>query len=164
MSFVHENSALAALLLIILVAVPVYAYSYHSTHPPSTQQRPVVGDLQLRSTSEDMAGLNSNGLNLNFNVVVYNPNGFGATLDAANYSVYANGRYMGAGQTSHEYDLAPQSSQTLVFPITISWKSAFQTMGSYLVGLGDVTWKVNGTATIEVGGFPFFVPYEFATG
>jgi LEA14-like dessication related protein len=123
-----------------------------------------MGDLQLLSTSVDVTGLSSNGLSLSLKAVVYNPNGFGATLIAANYSVYADGSYMGVGQTAHEYDLAPQSSQTLVFPISISWKSAFQTTGSYIVDLGDVTWKVYGTADIEVGGFPLSVPFEFAAG
>lgn len=110
-----------------------------------------------------MTGLNHDGLSLNLKAVVYNPNGIGATLDAANYSVYANGHYMGIGQTAQEYDLASQSSQTLVFPISISWKSAFQTTGSYIVNWGDVTWKVNGTANTEVGGFSLFVPFEFVT-
>ena len=107
-----------------------------------------------------MTGLNHDGLILDLKAVVYNPNGFGATLDVANYSVYANGHYMGAGQTAQEYDLASRSSQTLVFPISISLKSAFQATGSYIVNWGDVTWKVNGTANIEVGGFPLFMPFE----
>jgi LEA14-like dessication related protein len=160
----RERSAFIALLLIVLVAVPVYAYGYRSTQLPSTQQRYVIGDLQLQSTSVDITGLSSNGLSLSLKAVVYNPYGFGAALDAANYSAYADGHYIGAGQTARAYDLAPQSSQSLVFPISVGWKSALKTTGIYLVGLGDVTWKVNGTAKIEIGGFLFPVPFEFATG
>ena len=112
----------------------------------------------------DITGLSSNGLSLNLKAVVYNPYSFGATLDAANYSVYADGHYAGAGQTAREYDIAPQSSEALVFPISMSWKSAFQTTGSYVVDLGDVTWNVNGTANIEVGEFLLSVPFGFAVG
>jgi LEA14-like dessication related protein len=148
----------------ILIVVPVYVYIDSSTRPPSIQERTVVGDLQVQSTTVDMTGLDQSGLSLNLRAVVYNPNGFGATLDAANYSIYADGICLGAGQTVQEYDLAPRSSQTLVFPLSIGWKSAFETTGSYIVSLGGVTWKVNGTAEVEVGGFPLLVPFSLATG
>ena len=111
-----------------------------------------------------MTGLSRTGINLNFQVVVYNPSGFGATIEAASYSVYANGHYVGEGQLAHEYAITPQSSQTLAFPMNIDWRSAVRTTGSYIVDLGSITWKVNGTADIGVGGFPFSVPFEFATG
>lgn len=160
----RDNAAFAALLLIVLFVVPVYAYGYYSTHLASTQQRSVIGDLQLRSTSVDMTGLNQTGLSLNLNAVVYNPYAFGATLDAVNYSVYANGHYLGSGQIAHSFEVVPQSSQTLIFPISVGWKSAFETMGSYIADLGQVTWGVKGTAIIKVGGLSLFAPFEFTTG
>jgi LEA14-like dessication related protein len=159
----RENSAFAAFLLIVLVVVPVYAY-IDSTRIPSAQQSGVIGNLQLRSTTVEMTGLSRNGVSLNLEAVVYNPNGFGATLKAANYSVYANGHYLGEGQLAHEYDFGPQSSQTIVFPVSVGWKSAFLTTGSYLVDLGNLAWRANGTASIEVVGFPLSVSFEFATG
>ena len=148
----------------VLVASAVEAFGYYSSHLPSTQEKSLVEGIQLRSTSVEVTGLNNNGLNLDFNAVVYNPNAFGAKLDAANYSVYADGHYFGSGRTVHEYYIASQSSQTLIFPVSIGWKSGFQTMGSYIMDRGNITWVVNGTANIEVGGFPLSVPFTFTTG
>lgn len=141
----------------------MFVYGYYSTHLANTQQRSVIENLQLRSTSVDITSLNRTGLSLNLSAVVYNPNGFGATLDAANYSVYANGHYLGSGQTVRKYDLASQSTQTLVFPISISWKSAFETTESYVIDWGHVSWEVNGTADINVGGLALSAPFEFTT-
>jgi LEA14-like dessication related protein len=112
----------------------------------------------------EVAGLGANGINLNIQAIIYNPSGFGATIEAASYSVYANGHYVGDGQLVHEYAITPKSSQTLVFPISIGWRSAFLTTGSYFVDLGNITWKVNGTTYIEVGGFPLSVPFAFTAG
>jgi len=66
--------------------------------------------LQLQSTSVDIVSASPSGPSLAFDAVVYNPYGFGATLYEANYSVYADGGYLGNGQTAHGYDLAPQSA------------------------------------------------------
>jgi LEA14-like dessication related protein len=103
-------------------------------------------------------------MSLNLQVVVYNPNSFGATVEAANYSVSANGHYVGDGQLARGYDVAPHSSQTLAFPVNVSWESAFVTTGSYIAGLGDVTWKANGTAKVDAGGISLSVAFEFVTG
>ena len=164
MSPCREYSAFTLFLLIILAVVPLYAIAQNTARPPSTQQGATIGGLQLRSTSVDVAGLGRNGISLNLKAAVYNSNSFGATLEAANYSVYANGRYLGKGQLAQTYEITPQSSQTLVFPVNISWGSAFRTTGGYIVGLGNVTWKANGTASFEVGGISLSVPFEFATG
>jgi LEA14-like dessication related protein len=159
-----ENSALVLLILVVLVASAVEAFGYYSSHLPSTQEKSLVEGIQLRSTSVNVMGLSSNGLSLDLNAVVYNPNAFGAKLDAVNYSIYADGHYLGNGQTVHEYYIAPQSSQTLVFPVNIGWTSAFQTMGSYILSGDNVTWMVNGTANVEVGGLALSVPFKFTTG
>jgi len=111
-----------------------------------------------------MTSLGGNGISLNLNAVVFNPYGFGATLEAANYSVYANGHYIGEGQLAQEYVITPQSTQTLVFPVRVSWESAFLTTGSYLVRMGNVNWKAIGTADVEIGRTPLSVSFEFATG
>jgi LEA14-like dessication related protein len=147
----------------VLAFVPLYAFAQHTTSP-RTQQGRTFGDLQPRSISAGVTGLSHNGMSLNIKAVIYNPSGFGATIETASYSVYANGHYLGEGQLAHEYSITPQSSQTLVFPISIGWRSAFLATGSYIVDLGDIAWKVNGTVSIEVGGFPLSVPFAFASG
>jgi LEA14-like dessication related protein len=156
-----ENSVIALLLLGVLLAVATVTYGYYSVHQPSTQQESIIENIQLRSTSADITGINLNNLSLRVEATVYNPNGFGAMLDAANYSVYANGRYLGTGQTVHEYELAPRSTQTLIFPISIGWKTTFTTMGSYIVDWGHVTWEIKGNAVIKVDGLSLAAPFEF---
>ena len=111
-----------------------------------------------------MANLGRSGISLDLKAIVSNPYGFGVTLEAANYSVYANGHYIGEGQLAQEYVITPQSTQTLVFPVRVSWESAFLTTGSYLVSLGNVNWKAIGTADVEIGRTPLSVSFEFATG
>ena len=156
------NFAIAALIT-VLVLVTVVLYGYYSTHQTSTQ-RPLIGNIQLRSTSIDITGLNRTDLNMNLKAVLYNPNVFGATLDTAEYSVYANGHYLGSGKTTQEYDITPQSSQTLTFPISVGWNAAFKTTESYILNWGHITWMVNGTAKISIGGLSISAPFEFTTG
>jgi LEA14-like dessication related protein len=110
-----------------------------------------------------VSGLGYGGPDLSLAAVIYNPNSFGATMIGANYSVYADGNYLGNGQTTHEYVLSPQSTETFVLPVSIGWKSALQTMGNYLIDHGGVTWEVKGTADIEVGGVSLSIPFELVT-
>jgi LEA14-like dessication related protein len=158
-----EIAAVVTFLVLLAVTFLVLVAVNYSTHQNSTQ-RPLIGNIQLRSTSIDIIGVNRTDLNMNLKAVLYNPNGFGATLDTAGYSVYANGHYVGSGKTTQEYDLAPQSSQTLTFPISVGWNEAFKTMESYIANWGHVTWMVNGTAKINIGGLSISEPFEFTTG
>ena len=150
--------------LLVGVFVVATTYGYYSSHQTITQPKPLIENIQLRSTSVSVTDLDRTGLTLDLKVVVYNPNGFGATLDSANYSVYADGHYLGSGQTTRAYDLAPQSPQTLVFPVTVGWGSALGATARYVVGLGRVTWEVNGSASVEIDGLHLSAPFEFTTG
>jgi len=160
----RELRTFTVFLLIILAVVPLYAIAGSETHPAGVQQGALIGNLQLRSVSLDVTGLNANGMGLSLDAVVFNPNGFGATLEAANYSIYADGHYLGEGLSAADYVFASRTSQTLVFPVTVAWGSALWTTGSYIGNLGNVDWKANGTARIEVGGLSLSVSFEFATG
>ena len=135
----RERIALVALLLAVIISVTAEIYFSHSTPQQSTQPRVVLGNLELLSTSVGTTHLGGGGLGLSLVAEIYNPNGFGATLKGANYSVYADGRYAGSGQSSTEYDLIPRSSLTVEFPVTVGWRPAFETVGSYLLGGGRVT-------------------------
>ena len=157
-----ETAAVTTFLVLLAVALLVLVAVNYSTHQNSTQ-RPVIGNIQLRSTSIDITGLNGTDLNINLKAVLYNPNGFGATLDTAEYSVYANGNYLGSGKTTQEYDLTPQSSETLTFPLSVGWNEEFRTVESYIVNWGNITWMVNGTAKINIGGLSISAPFEFTT-
>jgi len=156
-----DGTAFALFMVIILVVMPAYLYYGYLTRPVVATWS-TVGDLQIRATSVQVDGLAIGGPDLSLVAVVYNPNGFGVSLDSANYSIYANGHYLQKGQISHEYALGPQSTQTFVFPISIGWKTAFQTLGSYVWAWGSVDWQVKGTAGIGVGGIPLTVPFDLS--
>ena len=164
MSSGKGNSAFTLWLLITLAVVPVYVLDQSSTHPSAPEHESAIGNLQPLSVTLAIAGLNHNGASVNVDAVVHNPYAVGATLESANYSVYSNGVFVGSGQTDREYTLAPQSTLTLSFPISISWKSLFQTAGNYLLHLGSATWEVKGSAEISVGGLPLAVPFDLVTG
>jgi len=161
LSVQRERTAFALFLLIILVVMPAYLYYGYVTRPVSAPWS-TVGDLQVRATSVEVTGLAVGGPDLSLTAVVYNPNGFGVSLDRANYSVYANGHYLQSGQITRKYTLGPQSTQTFVFPISIGWSPAFQTLGSYVWAWGSVDWEIKGTASIEAGGFPLTVSFDLS--
>ena len=161
MSPARENLVLTAILLGVLVAAS--AYGYYLSHPQVTQSEPLIGNLQLRSTSVGIDGLNPTRLGLNVKAVVYNPNGFGATLDSANYSVYVDGRYLGSGQTTGKLELAAQSSQTFVLPVSVGWTSGLRAAGRYLLDLGHVSWEVKGNMDVSIGGLSLSVPFELTS-
>ena len=157
----RERIALVALLIVVIASVTVEIYVSRSTLPQNTQPRVILGNLELLSTSVGTSSLGGSGLSLRLVAVIYNPNGFGATLKGANYSVYANGHYLGSGRSGSEYNLAPRSSLTVAFPVTLGWRSALETMGSYLLGGGHLAWTIKGTANTEIGGFTFLIGFEF---
>lgn len=142
--------------------MPAYLYYGYLTRP-TTGSMTMIGDLQIRATSVQLTGLALDGPDLSLTAVVYNPNGFGVSLKAANYSVYADGRYLLDGQITSRYSLAPQSTQTFVFPIDTGWKSAFQTLGNYMWDRGNMNWEIKGTATIEIGSLLLAVPFDLST-
>jgi LEA14-like dessication related protein len=156
-----EYSAFTLFLLLTLVVVPVYVLGQGLTHQPSTQPRS-FGVLQIQSTSIGIAKVGESGPSLNFKVAVHNPTSFGATLQAANYSVYADGHYVGEGRLT-QTSMAPESTQTFIFPVNVGWESALLATGRYVVDLGNLTWMANGTARIDVGGLSLTVSFEFST-
>ncbi len=160
MSSDRENLVITALLLGVLIATAGVTYGYYSMNRSRTQE-PTIAGLQLRSTSVALAGLGRADLSVTLRAVVFNPYPVGAVLDSASYSVYANGHYLGSGETTRAFSLAAGSSQTFVFPISVSWDKAFSGLGYYLVGLGSVALEVNGTAGVSVGGILLSAPFEF---
>jgi LEA14-like dessication related protein len=157
----RERAAFVLFLVLILCVMPAYLYYGYMARPVSAPLS-MIGDLQIRATSVQVAGLALSGPDLSLTATVYNPNGFGVSLNSANYSIYANGHYLQSGQIVHKYTLAPKSTQTFVFPITIGWKSALQTMGNYVWAWGDVYWEVKGVASIEVGGLLLTAPFDLS--
>ena len=139
--------------------MPAYLY-YGYVNRPVSAPWSTVGDLQVRATSVQVTGLAPGGPGLSLTAAVYNPNGFGVSLESANYTIYANGQYLQKGHVTREYALAPRSTEAFVFPVSIGWGLAFQTLGSYVWAWGNVEWEVRGTAIIQVGGFPLTVPFD----
>jgi LEA14-like dessication related protein len=163
-SLEERNTVPVAALLVVLVVGAAVALAYYAIQPPTSRQEFAIGNLQVRSTSVVVATMHTSYVGLDIDAVVYNPNSFGATLATANYSVSADGRYLGSGRTTHSYVLSPKSSLSVELPINVGWRSAFDETGNYLVNLGHVSWRVNGTAVVEVAGFSVTVPFEFTIG
>jgi LEA14-like dessication related protein len=157
----REGTAFKLFLVITLVVMPVYLY-YGYANRPVTATSSMLGDLEIRATSVQLTSLALGGPDLSLTAVIYNPNGFGVSLNGANYSIYDDGHYLQSGQITREYALAPESTQTVVFPVTVGWKSALQAFGDYLWGWGDVNWEVKGSASIGVGGILLTVPFDLA--
>ena len=163
MSKNKDNFDIAATVtfLILLVTIFLVLLAANYSTRQNAPQKPLISNIQIRSTTIDITGLNSTNLDMNLKVVLYNPNEFGATLETAAYSVYANGHYVGNGKTTQKYDLNPQSSQTLTLPISVGWNAAFKTTETYILNWGHITWMVNGTALIHLGGLSISAPFEF---
>jgi len=161
MSTKRERTSFALFMVLILVVMPAYLYYGYVTRPVSAPWS-TIGELQIKGTSVHVTGLALGGPDLSFAAVVYNPNGFGVSLNSANYSIYANGHYLQSGHITTKYELAPKSTQTFVFPFSTGWTSAFETLGSYIWDWGNENWEVRGTASIEVSDFPLAVPFDLA--
>jgi len=155
----RERTAFTLFLLMTLLVVPAYAY-YGFVTRPANEPWTLAGDLQLRATSVQVTGLSTSGLSFSIAVTVYNPNGFGVSLDSADYSVYADGNHLFDGQITNRFELAPQATRTLVLPVPVGWGSAFHAIGNYIWSEGYVNWEVKGKASIEVGGLPLTVPFD----
>jgi len=158
----RERTAFGLFLMIILLVMPAYLYCSYVTGPSSAPWS-TVGDLKFQATSVQVTGIAPGGLDLSLTAAVHNPNDFGVSLNGANHSIYANGHYLQNGHVTRKYALAPQSTQTFVFPISIAWSSALKTLGNYIWAWGSLTWEVKGVATVEVGGFSIAIPFELST-
>jgi len=158
----RDRTAFGLFLMIILLVMPAYLYCSYVTRPSGAPWS-TVGDLKVQANSVQVIGMAPGGLDLSLTAVVYNPNGFGVSLNGANYSMYANGHYLQDGQVTRKYALAPQSTQTFVFPISIGWSTALKTLGDYIWAWGSLTWEVKGVANVEVGGFSLAIPFDLST-
>jgi LEA14-like dessication related protein len=163
-SLEERSTVPAAALLVLLVVGAAVGLAYYAIQPPTSGQGFAIGNLQVRSTSVVVATMHTSYVGLDIDAVVYNPNGFGATLTTANYSVSADGHHLGTGRTTQAYVLSPKSSLSVALPIDVGWTSAFDETGNYVVNLGHVSWQVKGTAIVEVAGFSVTVPFEFTIG
>lgn len=156
--------AIIAAALGVLIIAGIVTFGYYSSLSSTSEHKVVFGNLELTSTSVHLDGLERGGLSLSLDAVIFNPNGIGATLTGANYSVYANGALLGSGGLARTYVLSPRSSLELSFPIRVGWASALSGVGGYLGALGHVTWVVNGTALVKLGGIAVTAPFDFSFG
>lgn len=153
MSYQRGGNALLGVLLLILAlgTASEVTLAHVSNGAYGAQGAPAIGELQVRSSAVEIAALGSGGLNLTLKADTFNAYGFGATLEAMNYSIYVDGRYVGSGETSHQYYFAPRTSQTVYFPLHTGWSSALLTVGDYVAGLGSIDVRASGTARVGLG-------------
>lgn len=151
-----RNIGIAVLTLILIFVIASFAFQ--------TAQRAAIANIQVESVTPSSIGVRSSGVSMSVDMVVHNPNSITATLDQVSYSVYANGNYVGSGQTTTTYNIPPHSDYTLTFPLSMSWGSAFSTVGSYIVNGGQVSWELKGTDNVVIDGLSFSVPFDFSSG
>jgi LEA14-like dessication related protein len=124
-------------------------------------QRAAIARIQVESVTPSDISVSSSGVSMNVDMIVNNPNSVTATLDEVSYSVYANGDYLGTGQTTTTYNVPPQSNYTLTFPLSMGWGSALNTVSNSIQNGGQVTWEIKGTDNVVINGFTFSVPFDF---
>ncbi len=126
-------------------------------------QRAAIQNIKVESASPSNISPHLSGVSLDVQMKVRNPNSITATLDTISYSIYANGNYLGSGQTTATYNLPPNSDYTLTFPVSMAWGSVFRTVGSYILNGGHATWEIKGVDNVNINGIAFSVPFDYTT-
>lgn len=124
-------------------------------------QRASIANIQVKSTTPSNIRPQASGIGMDVAVLVHNPDSITATLDQISYSVYANGNFIGSGQTTTTYDIPAKSDYTVAFPISLGWGSTSSTVRSSILAGGDITWVVKGTDNVVINGVSFTVPFDF---
>lgn len=119
----------------------------------------------LKSCEVSLAGVRvvSIGLSsasLEVELRIYNPSSVAAVLERADYSLYANGIYLGDGTISKQ-EIPPGGTRTIKTPFSLSYSGALEALWSYFK-TDEVTWSVNGTAYYDTPLGSFGIPFNHA--
>ncbi|MGB9728090.1 MAG: LEA type 2 family protein [Nitrososphaeria archaeon] len=115
-------------------------------------------EISLADVRVKSVGLTSASLEIVFRI--YNPNRVTATLDRADYSVYANGIYLGEGHITGKVDVPANNTVTIVSPFDLSYSGALKTVWPYLMSGGKLLWRINGTLHIDTPLGTLDIPFD----
>jgi LEA14-like dessication related protein len=144
--------------IIVLVSVVLTALALVGGYELARRDALKSCEVSLADVRVVSIGLSSASLELELRV--YNPTSFAAVLDRADYSLYANGIYLGDGKISKQ-EIPPGGTRTIKTPFSLSYSGALDALWSYLK-TEEVTWRVNGTACYETPLGSFGIPFNHA--
>jgi len=94
-------------------------------------------------------------------MVVHNYGGTTATLESINYSLYANGNYVGSGQQAAiNQGIQPHFGRAMTLPVDMTWGPAWPSVSSVMLNGGQLTLEVMGTCIVKVNGSVHSVPFD----
>jgi LEA14-like dessication related protein len=146
---------MAVLGLTAVLVVALFAYQ--------ANRGPTFESIQVEALAPDGIVVQFGGVNMTIAMVVHNPNEVSGRLTQVNYSMYADGDYVGSGLASTTYTLPARSNYSLGFPIGMGWGPASNIAQAAYLGGGSLDWKLNGTVSADVGGRHFSTPFEYSS-
>jgi LEA14-like dessication related protein len=144
-----------------LLMAALFAYGYAVTQRGEHfGPKYIFADISLVSSSVQVTGLRTSGISINLAAVVRNPNPIGATIARLNYTVFANGEYVGNGSETGKIVVGPGATLSLDFPVMAPWNAVYGMTEHYFLSGGNIVWLVHGEASVSVGGQSFFASFQ----
>ena len=113
-------------------------------------QREAMQNVQFSLSDVQIRNIGFTSATLEIYLNMYNPNsGITATLDRMDYSVYANGNYLGNGQITQRVDIPPQGTKTVSSMFQVSYAGTLGAVWSALTQGGQIKWNLRGTAYFD---------------
>ncbi len=151
---VMSRKAIVVCVAVVLIAVfACIAYYEYSKREALRACEISLADVRVRSV-----GLTSASLEIVLRI--YNPNTITATLDRVDYSVYANGVYLGYGSITNRVDIPPGSTAYVSSPFELSYSGALKTIWEYLISGGKLEWRIKGVAHIDTPLGALNIPFD----
>jgi LEA14-like dessication related protein len=151
----NRKLALAVVVLIVVVVVACAFYVYSEI-----QKRQALKNVEISLSDVEVVNVGITTAKLNVKLQFYNPNSVTATLDRAHYTLYGNNTYVGDGEITEKVDIAPGATRTVTSPFDLSYSGAIQSLWSYIVSGGKITWRIVGTAYIDTPLGTLTVPFN----
>lgn len=145
-------AAITIVIILILISVGIFYYEYVKREALRSCEISLA-DVRVKS-----AGLTSASLEILFRI--YNPNKVTATLDRADYSVYANDIYLGEGHITSRVDVPANNTVTIISPFDLSYSGALKTVWPYLTSSGKLLWRINGTVHVDTPFGTLDIPFD----
>lgn len=138
-----------ALLLAVAVAAALAAFAY-----VQFEQRKAFENCKLTLVDVRVGELGLASAKLTLVIDIYNPGSITATLDRAEFDVYADGTYLGHGTIPQRVDIPPNATRRISVPFEASYAGVLSVLK------GQRTWTIKGTAYIDTPFGAIAVPFE----
>jgi LEA14-like dessication related protein len=146
----------ASVIAIIVVAVAVGGFYIYS----EIQKRQALKNVEVSISDIEVVDVGITAAKLNVKLQLHNPNTVTATLDRADYTLYGNDIYVGNGEITEKVDIPAGATRTVTSPFDLSYSGAVQSVWTYIVSGGKITWRVIGTAYIDTPLGTLTVPFN----